>query len=242
MFRRKTDQVYATLQQVQRRITEQSGVQPPEPAQKPTAPSSPSLYPFNQPVSTPFAEAAEKEEAKPSGKRSLLQLSPELASTLAVLWLITVVMAFVLGRAQGHKNQEDPGAGYAIGAAGNREPKASAPEAKPVIPVSGDPKYATPGRGGHVLILASVTRADAGTEQRFNDNAKSLNEMAAKGIDKGYRPWFGVRHPSSGGLQLVFGCLNGQFGVDKAQFDNLADEMRDKAKFKDPHWMSLSEK
>jgi hypothetical protein len=239
MFRRKTDQVYATLQQVQRRITEQSGA---EPAAKPVTQQSPAMYPFNQDAS-PAPTKSDTTPLPAPVKRQSLQLSPELASTLAVLWLITVVMAFVLGRAQGHKNQEDPGAGYAAGAAGNREPTPGVPAVKDVAPASSDPRYTMPGRGGDVLVLASVARADNKTEQSFVERAKSLNEEAGKAFDRGYRSWFGVRHPSSGGLQLVFGYLNGQFGVDRSQFESLASEMRAvDAKFKEPHWMSISEK
>jgi hypothetical protein len=238
MFRRKTDQVYSTLQSVQRRITEQSGA---EPAAKPATQQVPAMYPFNQDAVKPPAKS-DTTPVPALAKRQALHLSPELASTLAVLWMITVVMAFVLGRAQGHKNQEDPGAGYATGAAGNREPKSATPVVKDVAPAASDPRYTMPGRGGDVLVLASVARADTKTEQGFVDRAKALNENAAPAFKDGYRAWFGVRHPSSGGLQLVFGYLNGQFGVDRKQFETLADVLRGSTEIKDPHWMAISDK
>lgn len=254
MFRRKTDQVYSTLQQVQRRITEQ----PPSPddarPHPAAAPASPPVYPFAAalpratPEPRPLPPPVEAPELVPAERllpttervrRTSMQLSAELATFLVVLWLITVVIAFFIGQAQGRR--PDPSVGLAPGAAGGRV-VAEAGAATPGR--TGDPMPAAlanvpakPGR--YVLVLQSVSRTTPEAEQTYAAMAKSLNDTAIKFADRGYRPWFAIRRPANGGLQLVFGCVNGQFGINKDDFADFATEME--RGYKGAHWVTLGD-
>ena len=50
----------------------------------------------------------------------------------------------------------------------------------------------------------------------MQDLAARYNSMARKYANDGYQPWFGVRKPRSGGVQLVFGALaEGVFGIPR---------------------------
>ena len=254
MFRRKTDQVYATLQQVQRRLTQQTandeadaaqarsraaGIPPelrpqsvPPPVfSMPSAVSSPSL---------PTGAQVPPPGVAPSQRRHVMQLSGELATILFLLWLVTLVASFFVGQHFGKRGvaPDDPGAGYAAGEAGTRAPRNETPvEAAPST--SKTPAVGQP--GGHILVLASVARANADDEQRFTNDAKRLNQFAEQNARSGYKPWFGVRKPGSGGLQLVFGLVNGQFGVDKEPFAAFTDAL-DRAGYKGAHWVRVSDK
>ena len=253
MFRRKTDQVYATLQQVQRRLTQQTADDEADAAQArsraagtPPEPRPQSMPPpaFSMPsaVSSPTLPTGAQVPApgiSPSQRRHVLQLSGELATILFLLWLVTLVATFFVGQYFGKRGvaPDDPGAGYATGEAGTRAPRSEAPsEQAPAIkaPAVGQP-------GGHILVLASVARANSDDEQRFSNDAKRLNQFAEQNARSGYRPWFGVRKPSSGGLQLVFGLVNGQFGVDKEPFAAFADAL-DRAGYKGAHWVRVADK
>jgi len=94
--------------------------------------------------------------------------------------------------------------------------------------------------GGHVLVLTSVARANADDEQRFTNDARRLNQYAEQNLRGGYKPWFGVRKPSSGGLQLVFGIVNGQVGIDKDAYKEMANAL-DRAGYKGSHWEMVTE-
>ena len=112
MFRRRTDQVYSTLQQVQRRITEQNGGQSDLGEVSPSTQPMPSVtvQPLSQalpsgamqPTSAaqppqPFAGIPASRMA-PAGNRYVLQVSGELAMTLVVIFLVTMALMFFLGQ------------------------------------------------------------------------------------------------------------------------------------------------
>ncbi len=235
MFRRKTDQVYATLQQVQRRITEQGGAdlaneiplvreappmstyplspQPssaPRPATMVGAPRAPGLNASQLSAAVP--------QAMPAGGPSrapLLTLSNELASFLVILWLITLVIAFVVGRAQAPRQQVDPGADYAAGPAGHRDP-AAAKAAKPAA--------ATGARAVLVVMSAKVGTYTAAHEAQFEAQAREMNRRAVAAGDP-YKPWFAVRKPANGDLQMVWGLVDGAFGVDREAHDAFRESL-----------------
>ena len=70
--------------------------------------------------------------------------------------------------------------------------------------------------GDHVLVLESYTKITPERMQRMQDLAARYNSMARKYANDGYQPWFGVRKPRSGGVQLVFGALTeGVFGIPR---------------------------
>jgi hypothetical protein len=211
MFRRRTDQVYSTLQQVQRRITEQTGASstPPGEEAKTEALGGPvpqvSLQPLAQAL--PLNRNAPPPLQAPtylpnSSKRYVLQLSGDLAMLLMVAWLASMAVMFVLG-----KNwRASPGAGLAEGKAGERNPPS-------------EPVAATPRRlGDWVLVLLSYPTVSAEYETYFQSRANGLNDIVRRDHTHGWKPYFGVRKPSSGGIQLVFGEVDGQFGVPRDEF------------------------
>lgn len=256
MFRRKTDQVYATLQQVQRRLTQQTAddeaeaahprpraaTPPPESRPQTVPPPAFSLPSAAVPPPLPTgAQLAPPPGVAPSHRRHVLQLSGELATVIFLIWLVTLVASFFVGQHFGKRDvlPEDPGAGYAAGQAGARPaPRAEAPPASPAGATASRTPAAAGQSGGYILVLASVARANPDDEQRFGNDAKRLNQFAEQNAGTGYKPWFGVRKPASGGLQLVFGVVNGQFGIDKEPFAAFTDAL-DRAGYKGAHWIRV---
>jgi hypothetical protein len=209
MFRRRTDQVYSTLQQVQRRITEQTGASSPPGDDirteeiQPTGPQV-SVQPLAQalPQGRGAGLPPPLSHLPSSGKRYVLQLSGDLATLLMVAWLVSMAVMFVLG-----KNwRAAPGAGLAPGEAGHREAVES------VTPM--------PARrqGDYVLVLTSSMSATSEIESSYAIRAKELNDYVARNPSHGWKQYFGVRKPASGGIQLVFGDVDGQYGLVKDDF------------------------
>ncbi|HYE08528.1 MAG TPA: hypothetical protein VEL07_23670 [Planctomycetota bacterium] len=236
MFRRKTDQVYATLQQVQRRITEQGGSDLANeiPLVREAPPTS--SYPLSpQPSSAPRPAtivgapkapglggasvlSGPAPQATPAGgppRTPLLTLSNELASFLVILWLITLVIAFVVGRSQAPRQQVDPGADYAAGPAGHRDPGA-AKAAKPAA-AAGE-------RAVLVVMSAKVGTYTAAHEAQYEAQAREMNRRAIAAGDP-YKPWFAVRKPANGDLQMVWGYVDGAFGVDREAHDAFRESL-----------------
>jgi hypothetical protein len=149
---------------------------------------------------------------------------------------VTLVIAFFIGKHVGGRAMvTDPGAGYASGSAGVRAPRTPPETAE-------DPAVkASAVAGGYVLVLQSVARASAESESKMSSNARQLNDFAAQNPSHGFKPWFGVRRPSNGGLQLIYGVVDGKFGVNKDGLANLAD-IFDRAGYKDAHWVRVDEK
>lgn len=258
--RRRTDQVYSTLQQVQRRITEQSGTtaepggaikalppnaiphnRPPLSFNLPTmvpAPAvmqAPAVMPAPAALSAPpaaqdgFADQqqfgddpqpqtaplpvsalrpAPLAPAAPSSvpvnpnlyppasgsRRYVIQVSSEMAMLIVLIGLCSMVACYVLGRYHGGVGA---GAGLASGPAGSRETVAEAPAAAP----------------SYILVLQSeVATADA--VNRYRLGAKQLNDWAqGVGSRSGLKPWFGLREPANGNIELVYGMVNGRLGL-----------------------------
>ena len=67
-------------------------------------------------------------------------------------------------------------------------------------------------------MLLSVPTATAEYETFYQSRANSLNDFVRRDHTHGWKPYFGVRKPSSGGIQLVFGDVDGQFGVARDEF------------------------
>jgi hypothetical protein len=216
MFRRRTDQVYSTLQQVQRRITEQSGqaAEPTELQPAGTVQPAINLQPLSQALpsggvvppavataATPPFPGVQTNRLGPGGNRYVLQVSGDLAMLLVVIWLISMALMFVLGqhwRASG-------GAGLAPGPAGNRE-TATAP--------------AAPGKrqGEWIYVLQSQTTATVEAAQFFEERARNLNEYVRQNANRGWKAYFGVRKPVNGGIELAYGLADGAWGIDQAEF------------------------
>ncbi len=227
MFRRRTDQVYSTLQQVQRRITEQNG-NPADvgealaPSASPQAPLH--LQPLSQalptggvsaapvpPAPQPFAGVAGN-RLSPGGNRYVLQVSGDLATLLVVMWLISMAVMFVLGQ----QWRPSAGAGLAAGPAGSREAAQAAPPAKRL--------------GDWVYILESRPNSPVEVVNAYEQRARELNDFVLKNSQPGWKPYFGVRKPDNGGVELVFGAVDrGVFGVDRTEFVEFAKMLSEPA-------------
>ncbi len=241
MFRRRTtDQVYATLQQVQRRITEQGGGQPGNPPASIAAPAGArpltnlapkplqtnqglgalSAGPSQRPGAFPGTQAAENDLGSnpPSGfstntyPRSTLHVPMHLATVLALLWFTSIVVAGYLGMRQGQRRDTVP-------------PVAEHEPATPTTP--SDPEGPLPGKrlGNWLYILTAVPSFNDQTKKQWQTEADRLNGITLQNASKGWKPYFGVREPENGGLQFVFGYANGHFGVDRAQFEDLSRQL-----------------
>jgi hypothetical protein len=223
MFRRRTDQVYSTLQQVQRRITEQNspGEQAEAPAGQPQA--AVNLQPLSQALPSGGAPAVASPPAlqppfagvpaarmPPGGNRYVLQISGDLAMLLVVMWLISMALMFVLGQHW----RSSGGAGLAAGAAGNRETPAA-------------PAVVGKRQGDWVYLLQSQPNATVEATQFFEERARSLNEFVRQNSGRGWKPYFGVRKPANGGVELAYGLVDGVWGIDQADYVAFAKLLAD---------------
>jgi hypothetical protein len=215
MFRRRTDQVYSTLQQVQRRITEQTGGNQaqldelrqehgvPVASPNPAAPSVPGVN------LQPLAQILPQQQVAPlpapslspligqGGKRYVLQLSGEMAMLLMVVWLVSMALMFYFAQLW-----KSPSVGGV---------------AAPVAEASG--LGSAKRQGDHLLLLQSTPNATVDEEKKYQDKAAQLNEFMAKNANRGWKPYFGVLKPKkSGGLHLVFGVVEGTPGIAKEDF------------------------
>ncbi len=234
--RRTTDQVYATLQQVQRRITEQ-GAGVPAPAATPRAPGTASFRPgaTATPMRTPSAGtlmpgtgATRRDTPSPvdtfmpqtapvavtaaitpsHGGRGVLELPTQLAVTLMLVWLMTLVATFMMGRWSA--------------------PTSTEVTAAPVATVAGtkpqDPEAPAKGKrlGDSIFVLRSLPRFTDKEKADYQKLATRLNGLCRDNAAKGWKDYFTVREPENGGLELVFGYANGQYGIDRQQFRDFA--------------------
>lgn len=307
MARRHTEDVFNTLQQVQRRLSQHTDGGSPEsvvtsrPNTSPSyaslqqrreaaagrAPETRSAPPKRQtfslntttspaPQHTRPVAAADAEEwpeeaidepadyPRPSRARrappGALVLNLQVALALIVVWIATIVGAYVLG-SSGGSSAAGPGVAMAPGDAGGRSEAdilrqreldaqrersgggSSSAEITPTVSRSGGGRSGTSRQplGNHVLVLESVNRASRAGQERFQEIADRYNAIADEHADQGFQPWFGVRRTSAGGLQLVFGHLGGDvFGI--ANDDDLAQkmfkQMRD-SRFPDAFWVRI---
>jgi hypothetical protein len=216
MFRRRTDQVYATLQQVQRRITEAtpgSGT----PNLEAKAPLQPTFAPLHEALPAQRQLAQQQTEAaalappQPAPRGRGMYLSGQFAVTLIVLWIASCVLCFVLGQHERERRAPAAAAAFAAGDAGHRDAPAD------------PPKTAIKPLGEHLLVLTSENAFTPELERMYRDRADQLNDIMNKNASRGWKPYFGVRRPTSGGLQLVFGeVAEGVYGVNKKDFEDFA--------------------
>ena len=282
MFRRKTDLVYSTLQQVQRRMTNQTESGQSQSASRSNSRSGMSAGPTKigtaaykkkasrpatlSPFTTPQVRKGEDPaltpiepeqdnapdtgagvspilnqglppeplaQAAPSYGQGILLTFPMLCIML-LLWVISIAVAYNLGPG-GNVVQTDPGIGRAEGTAGIGPTERSD---------SGSIRTVVPSGDRDILVLKSVPNSSNQAIEEFKAQANKLNDVAAKYPDM-LKPYFGVRKPRSGGLQLFFGIIDGQIGVKKEDYEKLEGIMS-KAKTSDgkgfpgARWISLN--
>lgn len=207
--RRRTDQVYATLQQVQRRITEQGGQ--PSAAATPAGMSAPSTRtpvsgtptPGPQPIirAGPQIPPQDGMHAAPpllppgvgAHQRYSVVLSGTLASLLLVCWLASIAAAILIT-----KTVVKPSAALAA----DPTPRAalSAPTA------AAQPRWK--------LVVQSVMRVNPDERAKLVKERDFLNDVAKRNASQGWQPWFEIEEGINGGAQLVFAPK----GVDKAEW------------------------
>lgn len=271
MFRRRTtDQVYATLQQVQRRITEAgpttagpaapSGVRPlhafaPRPLQTNQSLGAPlALANHNNPNIRPTAfpggpgntgtPGNGADEALPAATmlvpaatvpRGTLQLPLQIAITLVCLWLGTLMAAWWLGVRQGRA--DGPVA----------ESQVTAEKTTPGD--KQDPEGPSTGRlGDSIYVLQSVPTFTPELKATWQKAVEQYNSSMLAHPERGWKPYFALREPENGGLQFVFGYANGQFGIERSKFEDLARLLAAPAQknggggsgFSTAKWMSVS--
>lgn len=196
MFRSRTDQVYATLQQVQRRISEQSG-QPP--AVRPAAPavrgplsqtplSSGGLRPPGR-ISTPLPELLSQppvgtQQQFPQPAQPGIFLSSNALVTVALLFIGCCLGFFFLGKSL----------------AG---PTAAAPS----TPVANERREPDEPVAKFVLVIKRDQAATLSTQERYKLLAKQCNDWLAR-QPGGWEPQFNVRQTNDG-IQLIYGSTAG---------------------------------
>jgi hypothetical protein len=212
--RRRTDQVYATLQQVQRRITEQGGGQASTvstpagmsaPASSRTlAPGTPTPGP--QPAIRPGPQIRPQDAVPPAPpllppgvgahQRYSVVLSGTLASLLLVCWIASIAAAILIT-----KQVVKPGA-----SASEPAPRAALAAEAPAT----RPKWK--------LIVKSEMRATPEARAALAKEREFLNDVAKR---NSWPTLFDIEEGVNGGVQLVFGPE----GVDKAQWRDFTDKL-----------------
>jgi hypothetical protein len=236
MFRRRTDQVYATLQQVQRRITEQAGtsgmpVSESQPAQLANSPLHDALGRQAKPVLVgmqPDVPQMPMPMQMPQLPRDsvFLSLSKQMTVTLAVFWIACCLVFFVLGTHSGDHRGDNPGEGIAAGIAGDRKH-------------ASDDTAATRPLGDSVLVLNSVPTWSQEAENNFQAEVADLNAIMVKNTSRGWKPWFGIRRPANGELELVFGEVAPNiYGVNQQDYLEFAELLK-KARKYNYRWVPL---
>jgi hypothetical protein len=243
MFRRRTtDQVYATLQQVQRRITEQGGGAPapanPVPGVRPMAggstprpplPLTPSLSPqtggpsaragsFPGSQDPPEGDGSIPAPSLPAGlavppsyPRGTLHIPLQLMITLALFWLVSLAVAVIVASKVASKADASDARVAAARAAEKPEP-------------AQDPEAVAPGKrlGDSVLLLKDLASYSPQDKAKWQKEVEWRNGQMAQFESRGWKPYFALREPENGHLQLVYGYANGQFGIDRKPFEELA--------------------
>jgi hypothetical protein len=269
MFRRKTDQVYSTLQQVQRRMTNQT-----ESGQSQSATRSKSRSAYGSgtgshrkpvgrpatlgPFTTPTVKhgddpALEGQEVTPSPVEDPLfdpnvheQPLPQnygqgilLTFPMLCVMLVLWVLSIAVAYTLG------PGDAGTVLDPGI-EQAAGPAGTGPIVTRSPDRTNVgpvVPSRGRDVLVLKSVLKSSNQAIEEFKSEAAHLNKVASRNPDK-LKPYFGVRLTSANGLQLIFGVKDGVTGIDKEKYQHIKRIMEiPKSKkgpgYSNPYWISL---
>lgn len=246
MFRRRTtDQVYATLQQVQRRITEQGGGQTGGPAGGPAAPApggapagarplshlapkplqtnqglgafSPS--PSQRPAAFPGTQAADHDSGASPAHHFAAPVNYPRSTLHVPLHLATVLalLWFTSIVVAGYIGMRQGQRREALLPVAEHE---TAGDAKPL-----DPEMPLPGKrlGDSLYVLKQVPSFNEQLKKQWQMEADRLNGVMLQNANKkGWKPYFGVHEPVNGGLRFVFGYANHQFGVDRVQFEEFS--------------------
>ncbi len=262
MFRKQTDQVYETLQQVQRSMShyseggsswagnpqdQQTGAQGQASSpfevggQQVRTGSEASRQTLNKPVGSSYETQADVAAGHTTPGTSFIlnkngpavgmHISMPLAATLFVFWLLTVGVAFRLG-SMTTDSTENPLVGQAPNDAGDRVITPEKESLNPGVPgAPQQPSHSSRSQGPDYIVLASSASNGSSIRREYEKHRKALNDYAQKHPDRVQGELFGLRYPSSGGIQLIFGAQNdGTIGVDKSQYGKTYDFLVQKYK------------
>jgi len=216
----------------------------PAPATSPSASGDPgAASPSGAPAHTSAFPAQD-----PSVPRRGITLSPEAIGTLLCLWIFTVVGAYMLGgsgAAPSGGEPEPPAQSAAVldgdGEEGASRRRVELPDERDLGTVGRAAPAVDHTPGDHILILQSSADAKQATRKHFEKLTADYNRSAAMAENRrrGLKPLFGVRYPSGGGIQFVFGARGEGFGIPKD--DTLAKNMEKilKDTFGDAFWLKV---
>jgi hypothetical protein len=278
LFRRQTDEVFTTLQQVQRRLSQHTEGADALVRQPPTTPTyaganvrlvtnpdhpvavggervargdgfaadnvraASDVPPVDWLSPRSFGQTSARipdnlpEGGMPSPRG--VRIGTEVLATMAVVWLLTVVVAFIAGQQTASTDAPpvamDDGGNYRVPSGGGT---AGVPGG------GGDRSGGDAALGGRfVLVLKSARTSTPEIEKEFQSLAERLNQAVNNPQSQadGYRPWFGVRRPDSGGIQLVFGEIEGRFGIDHTSTiaERVYQDLKGKY-FRDAMWVQV---
>jgi hypothetical protein len=194
-FRRKTDQVYSTLQQVQRRISEQTGAPAPAPVRPPPAIRSPLPVPPARPPGRTTSQDLPTPAPMPLTPTPVAPMLSSPAPAGTVTLSVQTAGLAVLGLLV---------AGIAVGVLVMylfQQPARRSDQAPQ--PVLGD-HAPPPARPRMVMVLRSEP-ATAKAHASAGKTVDSLNAWIVK-LPGSHRPMFAARQTTSGQVQIVYGA------------------------------------
>ena len=203
MFRRRTDHVYSTLQQVQRRISEQGGGPAPAPApvpgsdtgrfQRPTdhfTPATPTPAAVPPPLPSPAFPGVAMAPPQPG-----IVLTLPVAVVMLLVALMLCVLSFFVGRLSAAPAPAMP----------PREERTA--ERGPVAPPVSRPR--------HILLIGrpfpAITPALETDSRRLNAMVGADGNLRAAGVEA----FFGIYVLESGEKVLAYGWTDAWRGVDQ---------------------------
>jgi hypothetical protein len=136
--------------------------------------------------------------APPPSGRFVLHIPASLALTLALVWLLTLVVAYMVGTQWGRQ-----------GATSATAPVPGAAEAAQAAPV----EARKPAERWLVVLRTEPVTADR--RKQYRDAVKSWNDYVDRTGPKALRPWFAMREPANGQIELVYGRQGDTWGIDR---------------------------
>ncbi len=238
MFRRKTDQIFDTLQAVQRRITEQGGapprpqvptapavrpilsigkarpstdLPPPPPGPPPAAVRAAGPPPLSPPPAPPTLSppSALARAATPGPYSPGQPAAPPPLITLTLSQVITVLIVLLVSHSV-----------VWVFAARMSD---SNPRSEPTPSGVGYRSQPTelPQSPRYIIVLTWAASSDESEVRRLKKNCDDLNAGMRKYLkdhpESPLRPWYSVKeHPSNGNTELIFGATENQIGIEKS--------------------------
>lgn len=181
-------------------------------------------------LGTSTAAGANEFRRKPGGGPAGLMVSPQLAGVVLVLWLATLFAAFRLGQ-QDVVNPADEQPQTVYVDRTGEDPSGESPPHPPRRTTAA--AYDASGLGHYIVIITQVdpARAEVMAERRarFDNWEQQLHDWCGRaGIPK----HFGSRVLPGGGLQFIYGYVEGRLGVDQSIAEKVLGQLRQSEHFR----------